>query len=574
MPASPSRLWRISPAIFAGKGYQTGPGTKAEPLAFSTKTDGIRDYSSQEIIGEAAFLSLMLAFDDIISKQMHGDKETGGNPSFKAISELNGLPSREVMEKVIREEFQRAISRPITTEELARYSQFLVKNIQQSNNESGLKITVMAIWLTPEAVYRMELGLGKPDEFGRRMLSPREIAFALSYALTDSPPSKNRILKEALEKNQLATKADVEKVVRRMLAEGVPPTPIRISDPYYALRAQPGKGYGYYPRVVRFFEEFFEYQRVETVFKDSKRGRFNPHGLAVSTHGTIAEIVNEDRRVFEELLTSPRFNDSRERILRLLEADYQEKMKTLPESRQAEKTRQYEKLRLAIPTRPIDENFRRGILTDPSWLMVHSKCTENDPVHRGKWIRERLLAGAVPDLPIGVEAKIPDDHDRTLRQRFEVVKQEACWKCHQHMNPLGMAFESFDDFGRIRTGLYFDRKTNAFLEQPEWDRLAMKKDNSIVVHPVDATGFLSGTGDPALDGEVKDAFDLVQRLSRSARVRQSIIRHAFRYWMGRNETLSDSRTLIAADQAYLKSGGKFSEVIVSLLTSDSFLYRR
>jgi len=44
--------------------------------------------------------------------------------------------------------------------------------------------------------------------------------------------------------------------------------------------------------------------------------------------------------------------------------------------------------------------------------------------------------------------------------------------------------------------------------------------------------------------------------------------------MGRNEMLSDSQTLIDADQAYLKSGGSFNAVIVSLLSSDSFMYRK
>ena len=44
--------------------------------------------------------------------------------------------------------------------------------------------------------------------------------------------------------------------------------------------------------------------------------------------------------------------------------------------------------------------------------------------------------------------------------------------------------------------------------------------------------------------------------------------------MGRNEFLSDSKTLIDAEQAYLKNGGSFDAVIVSLLTSDSFLYRK
>ena len=44
--------------------------------------------------------------------------------------------------------------------------------------------------------------------------------------------------------------------------------------------------------------------------------------------------------------------------------------------------------------------------------------------------------------------------------------------------------------------------------------------------------------------------------------------------MGRNERLSDSKTLIDADKAYVESGGSWDAVIVSLLTSDSFIYRK
>jgi hypothetical protein len=43
---------------------------------------------------------------------------------------------------------------------------------------------------------------------------------------------------------------------------------------------------------------------------------------------------------------------------------------------------------------------------------------------------------------------------------------------------------------------------------------------------------------------------------------------------GRNELLSDSQTLIDADKAYVESGGSFRAVIASLLTSDSFMYRK
>ena len=71
-----------------------------------------------------------------------------------------------------------------------------------------------------------------------------------------------------------------------------------------------------------------------------------------------------------------------------------------------------------------------------------------------------------------------------------------------------------------------------------------------------------------------DALDLIERLAKSDRVRQSITRHAFRYFLGRNEMLSDSQTLLAADRAYVDSGGSFRALLTSLLTSDSFLYRK
>ena len=82
------------------------------------------------------------------------------------------------------------------------------------------------------------------------------------------------------------------------------------------------------------------------------------------------------------------------------------------------------------------------------------------------------------------------------------------------------------------------------------------------------------SGEAELDGKVTDAIDLVHKLADSPRVRQSFVRHAFRYWMGRNEMLSDSATLIAADKAYVENDGSFNELLVSLLTSDSFLYRK
>ncbi|MBT7216208.1 MAG: DUF1588 domain-containing protein [Verrucomicrobia bacterium] len=219
---------------------------------------------------------------------------------------------------------------------------------------------------------------------------------------------------------------------------------------------------------------------------------------------------------------------------------------------------------------PFKIQNRKGILTHPAWLLAHSQNTETDPVRRGKWIREKLLAGYVPDVPITVDAQIPEDHHRTLRERLdEVTSPQECWKCHVHMNPLGLTFEMFDDFGRFRTA--------EALEHPENLMKVGNGKTSASVYktkPLNISGVLKGTGDSKLDGEVKDAYDLIDRLAKSRRVRQSIIRHAFRYFMGRNELLSDSQTLIDAEIAYANNSGSFKSVIISLLTSDSFIYRK
>jgi hypothetical protein len=221
---------------------------------------------------------------------------------------------------------------------------------------------------------------------------------------------------------------------------------------------------------------------------------------------------------------------------------------------------------------------RKGLLTHPAWLMAHAQNTETDPVIRGKFIREKLLAGTIPDVPITVDAVIPEDHNKTLRERLaSATEQEYCWKCHELMNPLGNPFESYDDFGRfrLRESLEYPNKLVKKNpdEAPDRDHMLDLRDVYETL-PVDSTGYLKGTGDASLDGEVKDALDLAERLGKSQRVRQSIIRHAFRYFMGRNEHLSDSKTLIDAEQVYVESGGSFDAVIVSLLTSDSFIYRK
>jgi hypothetical protein len=190
---------------------------------------------------------------------------------------------------------------------------------------------------------------------------------------------------------------------------------------------------------------------------------------------------------------------------------------------------------------------RRGVLNQRSWLVSHSDNAENHPIHRGKWIRERLLGGRVPDVPVTVDAALAEAPEKTLRERMQKTRQAECWKCHRLMDPLGLPFEQYDHFGSVR--------------ENEKER------------PVIVSGEIIDSGDPQLDGPVSSPAELVEKLAKSERVQQVFVRHAFRFWMGRNETLDDARTLQNAHQAYKDSGGSMSALVKSLLTSDAFLYR-
>ena len=197
-------------------------------------------------------------------------------------------------------------------------------------------------------------------------------------------------------------------------------------------------------------------------------------------------------------------------------------------------------------------------------MIAWSGNFDNDPIRRGKWIREHLLADTIPDVPLDVNAVVPEHREQSLRQRLNVTRDEYCWKCHQKMDPLGFPFEQFDDFGRYREKEVLGELLTIF---PERHSDARTTD-------IDTRGNIRNSGDRRLDGDVKDVFELVQRLGKSERVRQSFVRHAFRFWLGRNETLGDSATLMEADQAYVKHGGSMKAMIASLLSSDSFLYRK
>ncbi len=378
----------------------------------------------------------------------------------------------------------------------------------------------MAIVMQPEAVFRLELGQGSVDDLGRQRLSQGEIAVALSYALGNRP---NNDTMRAAEESKLATQEQVAAQVRAMLANPKADT----------------------SRIMQFFREYFGYPEAVNVFKDPPpAGKHEPGVLVNDLEYLIQDILDKDRDVLYELLTTNRAY-----------VNYSVDKKRGTASPKYNK-REYETVYGLPPDwkwtakQPIElpADERAGVLTHPAWLTAYSGNFDNHPVQRGKWVRTHLLGGSVPDVPIGVDARIPDDQHRTLRDRLAGATSKAeCWRCHRKMDPLGLPFEKFTHYGHAR--------------RYELDA------------PVDTSGTITRTGDAEIDGEIEDPIPMLHKLARSERVEQVFVRYAFRFFLGRNETLGDAKTLQEAHEAYKESGGSFNALVVSLLSSDSFGYR-
>jgi hypothetical protein len=556
--------------------------------------------------------------------------------AFEAVILKKSPPTDDELNAAIQTQFDCVLRRQASDSELKKYITLTREAIGLGGNTEGLRQMLVSVLLESEFLYRLEFGGGDADQFGRKKLSAREASYAISYALGDRNPDAQLV--EAAGGGRLLTRDDYKREVTRLLADedfykgqidpslnGKQTKSLTTSHPKLVRFFRDFFGY---PGAIRVFKDS---PRSGGYYRNPCRNDTQTPGRLINEADVLVDYyLKRDQAVFKNLLGTEVFfaapiEDAAAKIDMLNEVydhlkatDWQNNPKQVAEQHQeflAEKFRRKtgeRELKIAMThatkfrekglnphpvwnyafgrlltlwvnsynidsfdwdyprVQPFKIEHRKGLLTHPAWLIAHSQNTETDPVRRGRWIREKLLAGRVPDVPITVDAQVPEDPHSTLRERLDsVTTEQACWKCHQHMNPLGLPFEMFDDFGRYRPEEILEHPDNLLAKAKIKDGADTYKTKAL-----NTAGELSGTGDPELDGEVKDAIDMIERLAKSDRVRQSIIRHAFRYFMGRNELLSDSQTLIDADKAYLQSGGSFKAVVVALLTSDSFIYRK
>ena len=502
-----ARIWRVSPETLRSKlsaasrfNFTTNPFDFDKPLGNFTDFKG--KYPLNEIMAEQV-TELAITAAENQTKDGVAEKTIAGHIG-------RGATKREAIERMLIQQYQNVLRRTPSDEELSKLLALLDRIDKQLGEPYGLQAAYASIILKPETIFRFEGASAKPDANGLIQLSSRELAHALAYAITDRPPERELLATFESSNSSISETLQVQ-------AE------LLIQDNRYAPQ-----------RLLQFFQEYFDYEKANDIFKDKipKHMHWAP-GLVHDLDVLIQHVLEKDEQVLHTLLTT---SDMYVLFYSHKERGNQLTFNLPPDFKKT--------------TRPVSfpKDQRMGVLTHPAWLIAHSSNFDNDPIRRGHWIRYKLLGGMIPDIPITVDAKLPDEPTWTLRQRMHVTRVSECYKCHSKMNPLGLPFEQFDHYGRYR----FDE-----LERP-----------------VETSGGVLNSGVAKLDGEVKTPFELIERLANSEHVEQVFVRHVFRFFLGRNETLGDAKTLQDAYRAYVDSNGSMKSLVISLLSSDSFIYRK
>lgn len=629
---TPSRVWRLSPEsykqVFARLNTQFSVGLvfdESQPRVFKSPWSlprkwGFTDYSCLHRISGAEY-EHHLRNCATVAKKIVASRSPLLKNLEKALSAGKSATPAE-LEAAVVETFNVLLRLPLDPAALEENRDNLAGLLQTMDAPLAGEQFLISVLCHPEVLYRIERPAGDAK---RGLMAPRHTARAIAFTLTDREPDAQ--LWQAAVEGKLATSEEVRRHVERILNDPAIPNSRLLGF------FQEFFDYTTAPDVAKCTITVWELQsEIKCGFVN---GAFAGHFVR-DTDRLVEWALESDKDVLRTLLTTRKsfLNGYGPKFYKTRFADLEQKKKREAEraakegkpfddtpfrkdeeqllsgARESARGKGPYDVQLAIygiispdpkrwdqfvsglsgrtvliekprtPCVDVDEwlagkpyevhpEERMGILTQASWLVSMSSNFDNHAIHRGRWIRERLLGGRIIEVPITVNAMLPDEPHRGLRDRMRVTREAYCWKCHQSMDPLGLPFEQYDHIGRYRT-----KEIVVDKEKTDRDRARSPESRRTMTSvPIDTTGAITDSGDPKLDGPVSGPFDLIEKLAHSERVEQVFVRHAFRYFLGRNETLADGPTLVAAHKAYRDSKGSFKAVLSSLLCSDSFLYR-
>ena len=183
-----------------------------------------------------------------------------------------------------------------------------------------------------------------------------------------------------------------------------------------------------------------------------------------------------------------------------------------------------------------------GLLTEVSFLALHSHPGRSSPTLRGKALREILLCEKVPDPPGNVNFNLVQDtanpQYKTARARLTALATNpVCKGFHKLIDPMGLALENFDSSGSYRA-----------------------TENGA---PIDAGGELDGM-------KFTDAAGLGRAMHDDPATPACLVNRIFSYAAGRAATKGESEWMAYLEKRFAVDGYRLPDLIREIATSDGF----
>lgn len=276
---------------------------------------------------------------------------------------------------------------------------------------AGLAIALEGMLISPEMLFIVESAEPDPTRPGHERLDAYSLASRLSFFLWNAGP--DAALLDAAENGEIQTPKGRARIVNMMLA---------------SPRLESG--------VRAFFDDMFAFDDFDTLAKD-------PLVYPSFTGVTVADAREQTlRTVIDHLITK--------------KGDYRDLYTTRSTFLSPALAAVYQ-----LPATPgwsrhefPADSPRAGLLTQISFLAVHSHPGRSSPTLRGKALRELLLCQPVPPPPPNVDFSLienPESEYKTQRDRVDAhLENPVCAGCHKITDPMGLALEAFDGAGRYR----------------------------------------------------------------------------------------------------------------------------
>ncbi|MBM4364488.1 MAG: DUF1592 domain-containing protein, partial [Deltaproteobacteria bacterium] len=293
-----------------------------------------------------------------------------------------------------------AFRRPVSAAETAEYRALFDDLSAAYDYDYALSGVVRAVVLSPEFLYRTEIGAGG-------VLGPHELANLLSYAITDRSPDQE--LLAAADRNELGTPDQREAWVRKLMATSGP-----------AWR--------------RFF---WEWLAMETLGSQAAEVGLAP-ALVTQMEEEYAAFVEDiavaQRGGLRDMLTAPHTFVGPELA--------QHYGVTHPGG--------------GVARVEVGGAERAGLLTQGAWLVSHGKRGKDNVVRRGMNLFKQAMCNnnlAPPEgLDVNAELLALVGPDATVREVVDARgSSPTCGACHSVADPMGIVFESFASDARRQT---------------------------------------------------------------------------------------------------------------------------